>query len=77
MKTPLLLNAKEAAEYSGYGTVQRFSGAVYRGKRPLTCDAKTIPYLWSRAEIEACFPVNSEPAIDPGTAALNKRFGIK
>ena len=77
MKTPLLLNAKEAAEYSGYGTVQKFRGAVNQGKMPLTYDTKTIPYLWSRAEIEACFPVNSEPAIDPGTAALNKRFGIK
>ena len=77
MKTPLLLNAKEAAEYSGYDTIRKFKSAVNRGKMPLAYDTKTIPYLWSRAEIEACFPVNSEPAIDPGTAALNKRFGIK
>ena len=48
-----------------------------RGKMPLAYDTKVRPQLWSRAEIDACFPVNSEPAIDPGVAALNKRFGIK
>ena len=77
MKTPLLLNAKEAAEYSGYGDERKFRGAVNRGKMPLAYDTKVRPQLWSRDEIDACFPVNSEPAISPGLAALNKRFGIK
>ena len=77
MKTPLLLNAKESAEYSGYDTIRKFKSAVIRGKMPLAYDSKTIPHLWSKAEIESRLPGAANSNISPGLAALNKRFGIK
>lgn len=49
----MLVDAREAARFTGYRTERRFRAAVSRGVMPGPLDARAKPQLWSEDQLAA------------------------
>lgn len=76
-KYPLLVDVKQAADISGYGTPGKFKRAVKQGKMPKPYDTGTRPHLWCRAEIEARVNPMKNSEEEYQLRKLEERLGMR